>query len=84
MLKEGSVVNETAGKSLCPSVFWPMQSRDVETYSSIGGRRTGGLERSLAMFLFFVIPAVSFLFACTFAFTITWLILRVHVLCSVF
>ena len=42
-----------------------------ECYSSIGGRRTGGLERSLAMFLFFVIPAVSFLFACTFAFTIT-------------
>ena len=32
----------------------------ISYYSSIGGRRTGGLERSLAMFLFFVIPAVSF------------------------
>ena len=36
-----------------------------------GAEELGGLERSLAMFLFFVIPAVSFLFACTFAFTIT-------------
>ena len=49
--------------SLSPYVSNCAIVREVCLYSSIGGRRTGGLERSLAMFLFFVIPAVSFLFA---------------------
>ena len=50
-------------------ILTPIHFYHAMEYCSIGGRRTGGggggggLERSLDMFLFFVIPAVSFQFS---------------------